>query len=70
MKLSELISAIEAIAPPVLQEDYDNSGLIVGRPEQDVSKALLTLDCTEAVVDEAIAEGCGSSHCFSGFEAV
>jgi dinuclear metal center YbgI/SA1388 family protein len=59
MKLSELISAIEAIAPPVLQEDYDNSGLIVGRPEQDVSKALLTLDCTEAVVDEAIAEGCG-----------
>jgi dinuclear metal center YbgI/SA1388 family protein len=58
MKLSVLISAIEAIAPPFLQEDYDNSGLIVGAPEQEVNRALLTLDCTEAVVDEAIELGC------------
>lgn len=58
MKLFEIIEAIERVAPPSLQEDYDNSGLLVGSPQADVRKALLTLDTTEAVVEEAIAEGC------------
>jgi len=58
MKLFELIEAIEKVASPALQEDYDNSGLLVGSPQSDVKKALLTLDTTEAVVEEAVAEGC------------
>src|SRR5690606_40972307 len=39
-------------------EPYDNAGLLVGSPDDDVSHALLSLDCTEAVVDEAIELGC------------
>ncbi|MDN3550741.1 Nif3-like dinuclear metal center hexameric protein [Mucilaginibacter aquaedulcis] len=58
MKLAVLTAYLESLAPLVYQEDYDNSGLIVGNPEQEVSQALLSLDCTEAVVDEAIASGC------------
>jgi len=58
MKLFEIIEAIEHVAPPALQEDYDNSGLLVGSPQAEIKKALLTLDTTEAVVEEAIAEGC------------
>ncbi|NCD69345.1 Nif3-like dinuclear metal center hexameric protein [Mucilaginibacter agri] len=58
MKLAELTNYLESLAPLAYQEDYDNSGLIVGHPEQEVSQALISLDCTEAVVDEAIAKHC------------
>src|ERR1700754_4476186 len=58
MKLAVLTAYLESLAPLVYQEDYDNSGLIVGNPEQEVSQALLSLDCTEAIVDEAITTGC------------
>ncbi|QQL49318.1 Nif3-like dinuclear metal center hexameric protein [Mucilaginibacter ginkgonis] len=58
MKLSELINYLETLAPPQYQEEYDNSGLIVGRPDMEISQALISLDCTEEVVDEAIATGC------------
>jgi dinuclear metal center YbgI/SA1388 family protein len=57
MKLSELTSYLESLAPLAYQEDYDNSGLIVGNPNQEVNSALISLDCIEAVVDEAIATG-------------
>lgn len=59
MRITEVIQALEQWAPPVLQEEYDNCGLQVGDPRADVQRALLTLDCTEAVVAEAISEGCG-----------
>ena len=58
MKLSQLTSCLESLAPLAYQEDYDNAGLIVGQPDQEVQQALISLDCTEAVVDEAIATGC------------
>jgi dinuclear metal center YbgI/SA1388 family protein len=58
MKISQLTAYLESIAPPAYQEDYDNSGLIVGHPDQEVHEALISLDCTEAVVDEAIANNC------------
>lgn len=44
-------------APEALQEDYDNAGLLV-RGDDSVSGVLITLDCTEEVVDEAIAKNC------------
>ncbi len=53
-KLKEIISYLETIAPPALQESYDNSGLLVGHPDAEVSSALVTIDVTEAVVEEAI----------------
>ncbi len=59
MRIKEVIAALEAWAPRSLQEDYDNSGLQVGDPETEVQLALVCLDCTEAVVEEAARLGCG-----------
>lgn len=57
MIISEIIRHIESIAPLSYQETYDNSGLLIGSPTQHAGGALITLDVTEAVVDEAIALG-------------
>lgn len=59
MKIKELIAPLEQWAPRALQEDYDNSGLHLGDPDAEVSSALICLDCTEAVVEEAARHGCG-----------
>lgn len=58
MRLSVLIKHLEEFAPLNYQEDYDNSGLVIGELELEVVAALVALDCTEAIVDEAIAHGC------------
>lgn len=58
MKLSQLTAYLETIAPLSYQEDYDNAGLIVGNPDQEIHQILISLDCIEAVVDEAIATNC------------
>ncbi len=58
MKLSQLTTYLESLAPLAYQEDYDNAGLIVGHPDMEIHQALISLDCIEAVVDEAIATGC------------
>jgi dinuclear metal center YbgI/SA1388 family protein len=58
MKLSQLTSYLETIAPLPYQEDYDNAGLIVGHPDQEIHQVLISLDCIEAVVDEAITANC------------
>lgn len=57
MKLRELTTFLETVAPLACQEDYDNSGLIAGHPDMEISGALISLDCIEAVVDEAISLG-------------
>lgn len=59
MKIGEIISALEAWAPPSLQESYDNSGLIVGARDWETNGVLVALDCLEAVVDEAIEKKIG-----------
>lgn len=58
MKLKNLIESLEQWAPLNYQEDYDNSGLIVGSPDDEIHAALVSLDCTEQVVDEAIKKNC------------
>ena len=58
VKIKEVVSALERFAPLPLQEGFDNAGLQVGLTETEVSGALLCLDVTERVVDEAIALGC------------
>lgn len=56
MQLKQITQYIESIAPLAFQESYDNSGLIIGNPEDEISGALISLDITEAVVEEAISE--------------
>ena len=58
MKLANILEVLEAWAPLALQEDYDNAGLITGNPEMEISSALICLDSTETVIDEAIQQGC------------
>lgn len=59
MKIKEISDFLEAYAPLSLQESYDNSGLLIGSPEKEINKALICLDVTDAVMDEAIKENCG-----------
>lgn len=58
MKIDTVINFLEEVAPLSLQEDYDNSGLLVGNKEKRLTSALITLDCTEKVVQEAIKKKC------------
>ena len=58
MKIKNIISALDKLAPPMLQEDYDNSGLIYGDPEKEVNGVLLCLDITEPIIEEAINNNC------------
>jgi dinuclear metal center YbgI/SA1388 family protein len=53
----DVTRSIEEFAPLFYQESYDNSGLQLGDFQQEVSGVLLCIDVTEAVVDEAIADG-------------
>lgn len=57
MKINELVSYFEEIAPSEFQESYDNAGLIIGNKNTDVKAILITLDVTEEVIDEAIERG-------------
>lgn len=59
MLLQNIINHLESIAPVHYQESYDNAGLIVGEKSREISSALITLDVTEEVVEEAITHGCG-----------
>ena len=58
MTVHEITSYLEQIAPLGLQESYDNSGLLIGSPNQKADKTLITVDVTEEVVKEAIDNNC------------
>jgi dinuclear metal center YbgI/SA1388 family protein len=58
VKIKDVTDYLESIAPRSYQESYDNASLITGHASWDVKGILVTLDCIEAVVDEAIAQGC------------
>lgn len=57
MKLAALIDALEAFAPRTLQEEYDNSGLLLGKRQVIIDKALICVDITDEVMQEAIEGG-------------
>ena len=59
MKIRTIISALESAAPLSLQENYDNSGLQVGDPDCDADSALICVDVTEDVVQEAVERRSG-----------
>lgn len=61
MKLKEVTDHLEKFAPLMLQESYDNSGLITGDYNREIEKALICVDITEDIIDEA---------CVGGFDLV
>lgn len=58
MTISQIIQTLTAIAPPSLQEGYDNAGLITGNPGWACTGIITSLDATEAVVQEALDKKC------------
>lgn len=58
MKIKTIVQYLEQLAPPIYQEKYDNAGLLVGNSDTECINALIALDVTEAVLDEAIDLGC------------
>jgi dinuclear metal center YbgI/SA1388 family protein len=58
LRIQEIIQQLETWAPPGLQEDYDNSGLICGNSNEPCTGAMICLDSTPEVIQEAIQKGC------------
>jgi len=58
MKIKDIISQIEKLAPPKLAQSWDNTGLLVGDVNSTVKKILLTIDITQDVIKEAKQAGC------------
>lgn len=58
MKIEQIITAIEQFAPAQLQEPWDNSGLQVGDPAMECVGALICVDVSSAIIDEACRRGC------------
>lgn len=75
MKLKELIDVFEEFAPSRIQEEYDNSGLLIGNHENDIQSALLCIDCTPEVIHEAVSKKidlviCHHPIIFSGLKQI
>ncbi len=75
MKVKDVIQVLDEIAPLSYSEDFDNTGLLIGNAQSEVSGILVTLDTLEAIVDEAIAANCNlivSFHpiIFSGLKKI
>src|SRR5205809_4850295 len=58
MRIAEFVRAMEAIAPTRYAEPWDNVGLLVGDPNQNISRTILTIDYTPAVAEEARNQNC------------
>ncbi|MBR0310282.1 MAG: Nif3-like dinuclear metal center hexameric protein [Paludibacteraceae bacterium] len=58
MVLQQIIDIIESVAPRSQQEAWDNSGLQIGDSNREIHSVLLSVDVTEAVVAEAVKDGC------------
>lgn len=57
MRVRDIAAVIEEFAPLSLQESWDNSGLCIGSPDQEVKGVLVGFDCTPELVDEAVRVG-------------
>ena len=57
MTVREITAALEGFAPLAIQEKWDNSGLCIGSPDQEVHGILLGFDGTPALIDEAVEAG-------------
>lgn len=64
MKLTDILSVLEEMAPLGYAEDFDNVGLLVGNKNQDISGVLVTHDALEEVINEAVLKKCNLIVCF------
>jgi len=64
MKIHEILSVLEAMAPLAYAEDFDNVGLLVGDKNTEASGVLVCHDALESVIDEAISKNCNLVVCF------
>jgi dinuclear metal center YbgI/SA1388 family protein len=64
MKIKEILSVLEEMAPLAYAEDFDNVGLLVGNPNWEATGTLVCHDALESVIDEAIAKNCNLVVCF------
>ena len=64
MKIKEILSILEEMAPLAYAEDFDNVGLLVGNQENDATGILVCHDALESVIDEAITKKCNLVVCF------
>lgn len=64
MKIKEVISVIETMAPLAYAEDFDNVGLLTGNPKDETTGILVCHDALENVIDEAISKKCNMVVCF------
>ncbi|MEZ6126300.1 MAG: Nif3-like dinuclear metal center hexameric protein [Planctomycetaceae bacterium] len=55
--VAEIVTILELLAPPELAEDWDNTGLLIGRRDAAVGRVLTCLTLTPDVAAEAIADG-------------
>jgi len=62
--IKNIINILDQWAPPAYAEEFDNAGLLVGSASNECTGILVSLDCIEAVVDEAIQEKCNMIVCF------
>ncbi|MBE0536831.1 MAG: Nif3-like dinuclear metal center hexameric protein [Phycisphaerae bacterium] len=55
MKIDRIAAEIEKIAPLKLAQDWDNVGFLIGDPDREIDRILVTIDITRDVVAEAKA---------------
>ena len=58
MKIKEVYEFLNSVAPYETQCSWDNSGLMTGSCEKDVDSLMLCLDCTNDVIEQAVANNC------------
>jgi len=64
MKIKQILTILEEMAPLAYAEDFDNVGLLVGNQENEATGVLVCHDALESVIDEAIAKNCNLVVCF------
>lgn len=64
MKIKEILSVLEEMAPLAYAEDFDNVGLLVGDADQEATGVLVCHDALEVVIEEAIEKKCNLVVCF------
>ncbi|MBC7438851.1 MAG: Nif3-like dinuclear metal center hexameric protein, partial [Flavobacterium sp.] len=64
MKIKEILSLLEEIAPLSYAEDFDNVGLLVGNQETELTGVLVCHDALESVIEEAVTKKCNLIVCF------
>ena len=64
MKIKDIITVLEEMAPLAYAEDFDNVGLLLGNQDDEATGVLVCHDALENVIEEAIAKNCNLVVCF------